>query len=201
MKKHLAFLLALLMALSLVACGGENGEKNGALATPPEVDGSADAVGDNLPNCDDSKLPLDDTTTKERVAFQQSLRIYSTNFASDEPSSHLRVISSKEDFEAATKGLSLTDEIKTKYEKLPGGYFDNFSWCLFVMERGSSTIVPTIQKVERITSKNGDVSYAITWYDNLPVNGMNMDDMRWVLLIEDCSGDMTNENVSLVYVE
>ena len=55
--------------------------------------------------------------------------------------------------------------------------------------------------MERITSKNGDVSYAITWYDNLPVNGMNMDDMRWVLLIEDCPGDMTNENVSLVYVE
>lgn len=199
--KKMIVLTSLLMIIFLFSCGGENGEKNGALTTPPEVDGSADAVGDNLPNCDDAKLPLDDTTTKERVAFQQSLRIYSTNFASDEPSSHLRVISSKEDFEAATKGLSLTEEIKTKYEKLPGGYFDNFSWCLFVMERGSSTIVPTIQKVERITSKNGDVSYAITWYDNLPVNGMNMDDMRWVLLIEDCPGDTTNENVSLVYVE
>ena len=86
------------MALSLVSCGAGEKETAGDAATPPEVDGSADAVGGNLPNCDDLKLPLDDTTTKERVAFQQSLRIYSTNFASDEPSSHLRVISSKGDF-------------------------------------------------------------------------------------------------------
>ena len=46
MKKHLAFLLALLMALSLVSCGAGEKETDGEPAPPPEADGSDVSMDD-----------------------------------------------------------------------------------------------------------------------------------------------------------
>ena len=46
MKKHLAFLLALLMALSLVSCGAGEKETDGEPTTPPATDGSGAPADD-----------------------------------------------------------------------------------------------------------------------------------------------------------
>ena len=45
MKKHLAFLLAFLMALSLVSCGAGEKETDGDVP-PPEADGSGAPADD-----------------------------------------------------------------------------------------------------------------------------------------------------------
>ena len=55
MKKLLAFILALLMALSLVSCGVGEKETDGEPTTPPATDGSSAVIGENDKTEEDKK--------------------------------------------------------------------------------------------------------------------------------------------------
>ncbi|MBE6672357.1 MAG: hypothetical protein E7599_02405 [Ruminococcaceae bacterium] len=68
--KKMIVLTSLLMIIFLFSCGGRNGEKNGALATPPEVDGSENLiVGSQTENLeDDTALENDINSPEEPVS-------------------------------------------------------------------------------------------------------------------------------------
>ena len=63
MKKHLAFLLALLIALSLVSCGAGEKETDGKFDPPPATDGSVNAGHDG----ETEDLDTDQTETEKAV--------------------------------------------------------------------------------------------------------------------------------------
>ena len=215
MKKHFAFLLALLMALSLAACGAGEKETDGDAATPPATDGS-EALTDDAekedseavtpPKSDGSEnLTDEDPNSGIPVPFVaedflylcvelEHQILYSKAYAN-----HAFVIRSCEDL------TELLDEINTLIygddvfgeelqQKYTADYFEeNVLWLVPVY--GIERINVPIKSFEKTVSESDGVTYVITVEEfDTGTSDCVVGDGCWVLETK-AEADMVQENV------
>jgi hypothetical protein len=197
MKKHLAFLLALLMALSLVSCGAGEKETDGEPTTPPETDGSSAVIGE------DNKTEEDKKPVVESVAFTEAERVqmYPVDYgeyekkavvirSASELAQHCDAINA---FIKAVDGEEQHLFGKELCQKYGEDYFAENALWLIVLDVGGS---PTVN-IQSFEKKDG--GYEITVEYVVRADGVASDDIAYecIVLETKASSDMTTENASV----
>ena len=201
MKKLLAFILALLMALSLVSCGVGEKETDGEPTTPPATDnGTEDGTAEIGEN---NKTEEDKKPVVESVAFTEAERVQMYPVDYGEYEKKAVVIRSASELaqhcDAINAFIKAVDDEeqylfgKELCQKYGEDYFaENALWLIVLNVGGSPTV--NIQSFEK---KDG--GYEITVEYVVSADGVASDDIAYecIVLETKASSDMTTENASV----
>ena len=201
MKKHLALLLALLMAFSLAACGGEKEQedKTDLPATDngtDEGEGSA-VIGENN-NAGENERPIG-----ESIAFTEAERVqmYPVDYgeyerkavvirSASELAQHCDAINA---FIKAVDGEEQHLFGKELCQKYGDDYFAENALWLIVLDVGGS---PTVN-IQSFEKKDGGYEIAVEYV--VRADGVASDDIAYECFVLEtkASADMTTENASV----
>ena len=134
MKKPLAFVLALLMALSLAACGAGEKETDGDAATPPAVDGSED------PNDSNSKENTEGTISFD-VAYSECGGLL------DWQGLRIHVIKNEDELASYLSEMELEDSVHTEYYSLYDSAFFKDRMLVSVFGTCPHTVYPVMNEL------------------------------------------------------
>ena len=199
MKKLLAFIPALLMALSLVSCGGstEQGDKTDLPATDNGTEDGTAEIGEN------NKTEEDESSIGEAIAFTEAERVqmYPVDYgeyekkavvirSASELAQHCDAINA---FIKAVDGEEQHLFGKELCQKYGEDYFaENALWLIVLDVSGSPTV--NIQSFEK---KDG--RYEVTLEYVVRADGIASDDIAYECFVLEtkASSDMTTENASV----
>ena len=135
MKKLLAFLLALLIAFSLAACGAGEKETDGDAATPPATDGSED------PNDSNSKENTEGTISFD-VAYSECDGIL------DWQGLRIHVIKNQSELASYLSEMELEDSVYIEYDSLYDSAFFEDRMLISVFGTCPHTVYPVVNELK-----------------------------------------------------
>ena len=159
MKNFLAFVLALLMALSLAACGAGEKETDGDAATPPATDGSEVLTNDVeqekaeddsvLPPADDGSEDPNDSNSKENTEGTVSFDVaYSEcDGILDWQGLRIHVIKNQSELASYLSEMELEDSVYIEYDSLYDSAFFEDRMLISVFGTCPHTVYPVVNEV------------------------------------------------------
>ena len=176
MKKLLAFLLALLMALSIVSCGAGEKETDGDAATPPATDGSEDPSDSNSKENTEGTISFD-------VAYSECGGLL------DWQGLRIHVIKNEDELASYLSEMELEDSVYTECDARYDSAFFEERMLISVVSTCPHTVYPVVNEVRYEDQKTVIFGMFIT-PENNSVIAM---DGKMILLSLDANENINSE--------